>query len=239
MRKILLTVLGVMLALLVAEDVRGQQTEAQPEQSQEEFGPREGQHFSVSSVRGGRDLGQTYSIAVHPLFTVELRTDISLEGRCYYYLEDPCSVFYEEVINYARNELLSDSADLLESMLEERGFEQTLRQSISYAMRRKLLELRRKNGNRPVVMRSPGPPESPLPHPERYPRPDSRRLLLGTLLFAGGGVLSASKNDWVIDEGYVGVAVAGFGLAMVFKQLVPEWRGARIGLFGTGMSIAW
>ena len=238
MRKVLLTVLGVFLPFVVAEEVRAQ-IEDQPEQSQEEFGPREGQHFSVASVRGGRDLGQTYSVEVHPLFTMQLRTDISLEGRCYYYLEDPCSVFYEEVINYARNELLSESADLLETMLQERGFGETLRQTVSYEMRKALLEVRRKNGNGPVVtIQPPGPPEAPL-LPEPFPRPDSRRLLLGTLLFAGGGALSASKNEWAIDEGYVGVGIAAFGLAMVFKQLVPEWRGARIGLFGTGMSIAW
>ncbi len=42
-------------------------------------------------------------------------------------------------------------------------------------------------------------------------------------MFAGGGVLSASKNEWAVDEGWVGVGTAAVGLAFVFKELVPEW----------------
>lgn len=219
------------------------QTENQPEQSEQEFGPRQGSHFSVASLRTNRDLGLIKSIPLHPLFSVELKTDISLEGRCYYYLADPCSVLQVHILNFARNELLQASVDLLTSMLDDRGFEETLRQSITYELRKGLLELRRNNRDgqaTPITTnRLPAPTESPCPCPEPFPRPDTRRLLTGTLLFAGGGLLSASKNDWIIDEGFIGVGIATYGLGMVLKQLVPEWRGGRIAWFGTNMSIAW
>ena len=242
MRMVLTIGLAAMLMVPFAEEGRAQ-GEDQPEQTEDEFGPREGRGFSVESVRGGQDRGQIQRIVVHPLFTVELRTDISLEGRCYYYLEEPCSVFFTEVVNYARNELLLAGTNLLKSMLHDRRFKDTLRQSTAYEMRKELLELRRENQDNPGTLSTTGrvleSTEPRCPCPARFPPPNTGHLAIGTFLFAGGGILSATKNEWPVDEGIVGVGVAAFGLGMVLKQLVPEWRSAKVSWFGANASVTW
>ena len=53
------------------------------------------------------------------------------------------------------------------------------------------------------------------------PRFSALRLLAGIALLGGGSVLSTTKNDWVVDEGYIGMGIATTGLVMVVKQLVP------------------
>lgn len=177
----------------------------------------------------------------HPLFVVELRTNVTVAGKCIYYVEDPCPFVEAEIVEFARNELLAESASLLRSMLEERGFEEKLKQSISDRLRRRLLD--RLGDGRPPVETSTtgndGGGVAVVHDPLVFPPPDTLRILTGTLLFAGGGVLSASDNEWPIDEGYIGVGIAVVGLGLVFKQLVPEWRGAKIRSSGTNLSVSW
>ena len=225
MSRILSAGLTAMLLVWSVAEVRAQdEGQLRPEQSS----------IDRSSVR--EDPVVSVRIQPHPLFVVELRTNLSLRGTCYYYVEDPCPFVEQEIVDFARNELLEESASLLGSMLQETGFEDKLRQSISYRLRQELLALRRENSHLPL------PPPPPPPPPcscQEFRRPDMRRMLLGTLMFAGGGVLSASKNEWAIDEGFVGVGIAAVGLGVVFKQLVPEWRGAKISSSGANLSIAW
>ena len=65
------------------------------------------------------------------------------------------------------------------------------------------------------------------------------RYVLGSLMFAGGGFLSASRNEWPIDEGYIGVAIATVGLGLVLKPLIGKWRGTGVNASRTGLGVEW
>ena len=234
---------------------------------EEPFGPRPCRYpLDIASVRrqeresgSGVIIGdanddpdsQVLPIRVHPLFEVQMRTDIAVRGSCVYFFEDPSPRLYEEVLRYARNTLLAESTRMLEEILVDRQFEETLRQAIAYEMRNELLALHRENRDAVPKARITqyggseggdnefGTDGNRLSSPWRYPPPDTRRLLIGTVLFGGGGWLSASKNEWPIDEGYIGVGIAAVGLGLVFRELVPEWRGAKLGVSGASLSISW
>lgn len=233
--RILSAGLAALLPVLAAAEA-GAQTAGQPAGDEGRPDPRLSS-FHRERVREDPEISRR--LRPHPLFVVELRTNVTVAGKCIYYVEDPCPFVEAEIVEFARNELLAESASLLRSMLEERGFEQKLKQSISDRLRRRLLD--RLGEGRPLVETLPsggGETNPPLP-PLVFPPPDALRILTGTLLFAGGGVLSASDNDWPIDEGYIGVGIAAVGLGLVFKQLVPEWRGAKIRSSGTNVSVSW
>ena len=66
-----------------------------------------------------------------------------------------------------------------------------------------------------------------------------RAPILGAVLFAGGGVLSFSRNEWVIDEGYIGVSVAIVGLGLMLKPLIAKWRNSSVNASRTGFGIQW
>ena len=232
--RVLAAGLAALLPMLATAEA-GAQTGGQPAGDEGRLDP------DLSGFRRERvreDPEASHRLRPHPLFEVELRTNISIAGKCIYYVEDPCPFAEQLIVDYARNELLTESAGLLRSMLAERGFDEKLRQSISYRLRGRLLDRLGEGVVPPARLPDERKPDPPLP-PPAFPRPDARRILTGTLLFAGGGVLSASDNDWPIDEGYIGVGIAVVGLGLVFKQLVPEWRGARIQSSGPNLSIAW
>ena len=65
------------------------------------------------------------------------------------------------------------------------------------------------------------------------------RYALGALMFAGGGFLSASRNEWAIDEGYIGVAIATVGLGLILKPLIGKWRSAGVNASRTGLGVEW
>lgn len=233
--RILAAGLAALLPMLAAAEA-GAQTGGQPTADEGRLDPTP----CTIHVERVRVEPEELRFKPHPLFEVDLSTNLSLSGKGVYYLEDACAYAQAALVEYARNELLPESRKLLEEMLVERGFNQKLKQSISDRLRERLLD-RFAEGVAPP----PPPPPSllpplPLPPPPlTFPPPDARWIATGTLLFAGGGVLSASDNDWPIDEGYIGVGIAVVGLGLVFKQLVPEWRGARIQSSGPNLSIAW
>ncbi len=275
MNRVLLLTGWVALSLLSATEFSFAQTVPAAEAPQEAqtagqlgleelFGPQPCRYpLDISSVRrqeresvtddaSDDPDNQALPIRAHPLLDVQLRTDIAVRGSCVYFFEDPSPLLYEEILSYARNTLIEESRSMLEEILVDRRFEETLRQSIAYEMRRELLALHRENRDsvpEEVVSEDAGSdyddnefdvdatwPSSP---PWPFPGPDTRRLLVGSVLFAGGGWLSASKNEWPIDEGYIGVGIAAVGLGLIFRELVPEWRGAKLDVSGANLSISW
>ncbi len=232
--RILSAGLAALLPMLAAAEA-GAQTGGQPAGDEGRLDPRP----CAIHVERVRVEPEELPFKPHPLFEVDLSTNLSLSGKGVYYLEDACAYAQAALVEYARNELLPESRKLLAEMLAERGFEEKLKESISYRLRGRLLDGLKRGEAPPDPIDLPPAPVAPIPSPPRFPPPDARRIVTGTLLFAGGGVLSASDNDWPIDEGYIGVGIAIVGLGLVFKQLVPEWRGARIQSSGPNLSIAW
>ena len=172
------------------------------------------------------------------LFTLVFRTGIVFRTRCYHVIYDPCPEFSYLLRNQdVVSSLAQKSQTLMNRLLDERGIIEELEQLTVERIREDVRSQRR---NAPPLSPPPPPPhEHPHEHEPRFPPPNAHRLLAGMAMFAGGGVLSASKNEWSPDEGWIGVGIAAVGLAFVFKELVPEWRGLRIGPSGANMSIAW
>ena len=176
------------------------------------------------------------------LFTLMFRTGIVFRVRCYYVISDPCPEFSFQLRSLdVASSLAQRSQVLLSRMLDERGIVERLEALTVERIREDVR--RQRGGDGPG---SPPPPPPPVPphehlheHEPRFASPNTNRLLLGTAMFAGGGVLSASRNEWAIDEGYIGVGIAAVGLALVFKELVPEWRGLRFESSGANLSVAW
>lgn len=178
------------------------------------------------------------------LFTLRFKTGIVFRARCYYVIYDPCPDFSYLLRSLdVVASLAQESRNLMNEMLDEKGIVEELEELITERIREDVKK-QRGVGPSPSPSSSP-PPTPPLPTPAPCncpsppPPPDGRRLLLGTAMLAGGGVLGTSKNEWVIDEGYVGVGIGVVGLVFVFKELVPEWRGLRIESSGANMSVSW
>lgn len=234
--RILSAGLAALLPVLAAAEV-GAQTAGQPAGDEGWIEPRP----CTIHVERVRVEPEELRFKPHPLFEVDLSTNLSLSGKGVYYLEDACAYAQAALVEYARNELLPESRKLLEEMLAERRFDEKLKESISYRLRERLLDGLRRGEAPPAPAPPPPLPPPPPPSPPvwQFPPPDARWMVTGTLLFAGGGVLSASDNEWPIDEGYIGVGIAVVGLGLVFKELVPEWRGAKIRSSGPNLSVSW
>lgn len=176
------------------------------------------------------------------LFTLRFNTGIVFRARCYYVIYDPCPDFSYLLRSLdVVASLAQESRKLMDEMLDQRGIVEEL-EALTIEQIREDVRKQRGVGLSPPPPPSPPPPTLPAPAPcdcPSPPPPDGRRLLLGTAMFAGGGVLSASKNDWVVDEGYIGVGIGVAGLVFVLKELVPEWRGLRIESSGANMSVSW
>ena len=178
------------------------------------------------------------------LFTLMFRTGIVFRARCYFVISDPCPEFSYQLRNLdVASSLAQRSQVLLSRMLDERRI---IEQLEALTVERIREDVKRQRGGcstgcpePPKLHKTVPPHEHPHEHEPRFRSPDTRWLLLGTGMFAGGGVLSASRNEWAIDEGYIGVGIAAVGLALVFKEMVPEWRGLRVESSGANMSVTW
>ena len=47
------------------------------------------------------------------------------------------------------------------------------------------------------------------------------------------------RTSGPLTRAYIGVGIAAVGLVLVFKEMVPEWRGLRIDSSGANLSIGW
>ena len=65
----------------------------------------------------------------------------------------------------------------------------------------------------------------------------TRQFILGAGLVAAGGVVGFTKNEWVIDEGVVGIAIGALGLSLFFEPLT--WRDLEVSTSSNGLSLAW
>ena len=65
----------------------------------------------------------------------------------------------------------------------------------------------------------------------------TRQLVLGAGLMAAGGVVGFSRNEWTIDEGIFGVAIAAVGVAALVEPLT--WRDLDVRMSGSGLALEW
>ena len=65
----------------------------------------------------------------------------------------------------------------------------------------------------------------------------TRQFLLGAGMMAAGGLVGFSHNEWVVDEGVVGAAIAALGLAAIIEPLT--WRNLEVRTTTNGLSLAW
>ena len=76
--------------------------------------------------------------------------------------------------------------------------------------------------------------------PERLRRIRSertRQFILGAGLMAAGGLVGFTHNEWVVDEGVVGAAIAVLGLAAFIEPLT--WRNLEVRTTTNGLSLEW
>ena len=151
------------------------------------------------------------------LFTMEFTTGVVFRATCQHIERfDPCLQFPILLQDPELTSVLTGrTRDLLQEMLNDREIIEQLEQLTIEKIRERARE------------------QSGIQGPAR------RTFLLGAVMFAGGGVLSASKNEWKIDEGYVGAAIATTGLYLMLKPLVARWRGGTVNASRTGLAIGW
>ena len=65
----------------------------------------------------------------------------------------------------------------------------------------------------------------------------TRQFLLGAGLVAAGGLVGFTHNEWVVDEGVVGIAIAALGLAAIIEPVT--WRDLEVRTTTSGLSLAW
>lgn len=239
MTRILSAALATLLFFASAEHASAQSPRIRVEESQRVQESEGGAFFETSPI------DSPTVVKEGDLFTLMFRTGIVFRVRCYYVISDPCPEFSFQLRSLdVASSLAQRSQVLLSRMLDERGIVERLEaltvERIREDVRRQRGDDEPGSGMSGTVSGRPVPPhEHPHEHEPRFAAPNANRLLLGTAMFAGGGVLSASRNEWAIDEGYIGVGIAAVGLALVFKELVPEWRGLRFESSGANLSVAW
>ena len=152
------------------------------------------------------------------LFTLSFRPSIVFSLRCHYVIHDPCPeleklLFDEEI----PSTLASEGRTAMQEQLRTAEIVESLKELIEQRIR-EAVQVPGQGGSEPV----------------QESRVDSSRLLLGSLMFAAGGFLSASKNEWPVDEGYVGVGIATVGLGLILKSVWPQLTAS-----GGNMSVEW
>ena len=65
----------------------------------------------------------------------------------------------------------------------------------------------------------------------------TRQFILGAGLMAAGGLVGFTHNEWVVDEGVVGIAIAALGLAAIIEPVT--WRNLEVSTSASGLSLAW
>ena len=65
----------------------------------------------------------------------------------------------------------------------------------------------------------------------------NRQYILGLGLLAAGGAVGFSKQNWVIDEGAVGYAIAALGVAAFIEPMT--WRELEVRVSGNGLALEW
>ena len=65
----------------------------------------------------------------------------------------------------------------------------------------------------------------------------TRQFILGAGVMAVGGALGFSKQNWVIDEGAIGIAIAALGLAAFIEPLT--WRDLEVRTSTNGLTLEW
>ena len=65
----------------------------------------------------------------------------------------------------------------------------------------------------------------------------TRQYILGAGLMAAGGLIGFSKNEWEIDEGVIGYALAALGLATFIEPMT--WRDLEVRTTTNGLSLEW
>ena len=65
----------------------------------------------------------------------------------------------------------------------------------------------------------------------------TRQYILGAGMMAVGGVVGFSKQNWTLDEGVVGVAIAALGLAAFIEPMT--WRDLEVRTTTNGLTLQW
>ena len=85
--------------------------------------------------------------------------------------------------------------------------------------------------------------QSPAPgpiDPERLRQISSertRQFLLGAGLIAAGGAVGFSKQNWPVEEGAIGIALAALGVAAIIEPVT--WQGLEVRTSASGLALAW
>lgn len=65
----------------------------------------------------------------------------------------------------------------------------------------------------------------------------TRQFILGAGMMAAGGVVGFTKNEWVVDEGIIGIAIATLGLSLFVEPLT--WRDLEVRTTTNGLALQW
>ena len=65
----------------------------------------------------------------------------------------------------------------------------------------------------------------------------TRQFILGAGLVAAGGLVGFTHNEWVVDEGVIGAAIAAIGLVAIIEPVT--WRNLEVRTTTNGLSLEW
>ena len=65
----------------------------------------------------------------------------------------------------------------------------------------------------------------------------NRQYILGLGLLAAGGAVGFSKQNWVVDEGVIGMAITALGVAAFIEPMT--WRDLEVRVSGNGLALEW
>ena len=65
----------------------------------------------------------------------------------------------------------------------------------------------------------------------------TRQFILGAGMMAAGGLVGFTHNEWTIDEGVIGIAIAALGLAAFIEPLT--WQDLEVRTSTNGLTLEW